>query len=385
MRRYLMGVSFALLAYKEEENLKVLLPKIRKAAEEIGEQFEIIVVDTQKPLDNTIEVCRANGAIYINQEEPYFGGALKTAIKYASMDKFMIMDSDGSHDPSMIPAIYAKFMEGADIVIGSRYVKGGISNDSIASKFMSKILNAFFRIAIGIKAKDISTDFRMYHTEQIKNVELHCENYDVLQEILLKLKINKKNLNIQEVPIEFNKRMFGESKRSLLKFIFSYIKTIVKLIALRIVSNKDKDMVKSEKQAGLVTNIILYGIIGVIAALVDFGVFSLFNIFTKASFPEFANICGAVLGFFVSFSLNTFFNFEKRDRLIYRFVSYGLICLFGAFITTLTIHLLKDAMDLSLLKILCIIGISIIQFILNKFITYSDKKRDTVCQTSKTI
>lgn len=380
-----MGISFALLAYKEEENLKVLLPKIKKVAEEIGEEFEILVIDTQKPLDNTQDVCQANGAVYINQEEPHFGGALRTAIKHASMDKFMIMDSDGSHDPSMIPSIYARFMDDADIVIGSRYVKGGVSNDSAASKVMSKILNTFFRVAIGIKAKDISTDFRMYHTEQIKNVSLYCENYDILQEILLKLKINKKNLNIQEVPIEFNKRMFGESKRSLLKFIFSYIKTIVKLLALRIVSKKDKDMIKSEKQAELITNILLYGIIGVLAALVDFGVFSLFNVITKASMPEFANICGAVLGFFVSFSLNTFFNFEKRDRLIYRFVSYGLICLFGALITTFTIHFLKDVLDLSLLKILCIVGISIIQFILNKLITYSDKKRDTVCQANKAI
>ena len=381
-----MGITVALLAYKEEENLKVLLPEIIKAVVEIGEPYEVLVVDTQEPLDNTKEVCRIFGAVYINQEEPYFGGALRTAIKYATMDKFLIMDSDGSHNPSVIPQIYAKFMSGADVVIGSRYINGGVSNDSFGSKVMSKILNASFRLIMGLNTRDLSTDFRMYHTQQIKYVILNCNNYDVLQEILLKLKINKKDLNIQEVPIEFNKRMFGESKRSLLKFIFSYIKTIVKLFALRFVSKKNKDNAVSEKQAELITNIFLYGIIGVIAALIDFGVFSIVNLATHVSVPEIANVCGAVTGFFVSFSLNTFFNFEKKDRLLYRFFSYGIVCLFGAFVTTAVIHFLKDSMDLSALKILCIVGISIIQFILNKFITYADKadkKGELACKNDK--
>lgn len=369
-----MGITIALLAYKEEENLNVLLPKIKMAVSGIGEPFEILVIDTKEPLDNTKAVCQAYDAVYINQEEPYFGGALRTAIKYATMDKFLIMDSDGSHDPSIIPAIYNQFMTGADVVIGSRYVKGGISNDSLSSKVMSKILNTSFRFAMGIKAKDLSTDFRMYHTDQIKNVFLTCKNYDILQEILIKLKINKRDLIIQEVPIEFNKRMFGESKRSLLEFVFSYIKTIMKIMALRLVSNEKKDNAVSERQAEFITNIVLYGIIGVIAAVIDFAIFSIINLATKTSVPEIANICGAVTGFFISFSLNTFFNFQKRDRLLYRFVSYGLICLFGVFITTAAIHYLKDAMDLSLLKILCIFGVSILQFILNKLISFSDKK-----------
>jgi len=371
-----MGITFALLAYKEEENLKVLLPKIIHEAEKIGEPFEILVVDSQEPLDNTIEVCRMYHAIYVNQEEPHFGGALRTAIKHAKMDKFLIMDSDGSHDPAMIPAVYDQFISGADVVIGSRYVSGGISHDSPASKAMSKILNTAFRLAMGFQAKDLSTDFRMYHTDQIKDVKLYCENYDVLQEILLKLKINNKDLVVREVPIEFNKRMFGKSKRSLLKFIFSYIKTIVKLLALRIVSRRDKDHAKSEKQAELITNIVLYGIIGLIAAVIDFAIFSLFNLATNASIPEAANVCGAVVGFFVSFSFNTFFNFEKGDRLFYRFVSYGLVCVLGAVITTTVIHFLKNTVNLSMLKIICIICVSVIQFTLNKMITYSDKKAE---------
>ena len=106
-----MGISVALLAYKEEENLKILLPQIIENVEKCGEEYEIIIVDTEKPLDNTKDVCDKFGARYINQEMPGFAGAFKTAIKYAKKDKFLIMDSDGSHPPVAIPAIHKKFVQ----------------------------------------------------------------------------------------------------------------------------------------------------------------------------------------------------------------------------------------------------------------------------------
>lgn len=232
-----MGISVVLLAYKEEENLRVLLPEIIENVKKCGEEYEILVVDTAKPLDNTSQVCEEYGARYINQEEPGFGGAFRTAIKYAQMDKFLIMDSDGSHPPCNIPDIYKKFTEEkCDVVIGSRYCPGGKSNDAKSSQIMSHMLNFAYSVCLGLNAKDLSTDYRMYNTKALKRVELTCDNYDVLEEVLLMLKLNKKNhkLKFGEVPIDFQKRLYGESKRQLLKFIISYIKTLFRLIGIRI-------------------------------------------------------------------------------------------------------------------------------------------------------
>ncbi len=232
-----MGISVVLLAYKEEENLRILLPEIKKYVAECEENYEILVIDTETPLDNTKGVCEEMRAKYINQEEPGFAGAFRTGIKYASKDKFLIMDSDGSHQPKYIPDIYKKFTtDQCDVVIGSRYCEGGESNDAFSSQIMSHILNFAFRVALGLKAHDLSTDFRMYHTEQLKKTTLTCENYDVLEEVLLQLKLNKKpqKLIVGETPISFSKRMYGESKRQLLKFIMSYAKTIFRLFGMRI-------------------------------------------------------------------------------------------------------------------------------------------------------
>ena len=103
---------------------------------------------------------------------------------------------------------------------------------------MSKILNTTYRLVLGIKAKDISTDYRMYDTKQLKRVKLQCNYYDVLQEVILKLKLKNKRFKIGEVPIKFYKRMYGDSKRQLVKFIISYMKTLFYLIGVRVKGDK---------------------------------------------------------------------------------------------------------------------------------------------------
>lgn len=109
------------------------------------------------------------------------------------------MDSDGSHPPKSIPAIHKMFVEEkCDVVIGSRYVKGGVTNDAKSSQIMSHMLNFAFRVCLGLHANDLSTDYRMYHTKQLKKVKLTCENYDVLEEVLLRLKLNKRDKKFKD-------------------------------------------------------------------------------------------------------------------------------------------------------------------------------------------
>ena len=228
-------ISVVLLAYREEESLKLLFPRLIKELDSLNEEYEIIVVDTANPLDNTKGVCDQYGAVYVNQEEPGFGGAYRKGISVMKGDKMLVLDSDGSHNPIYISDIYNKFITGYDVVIGSRYTKGGKTEDAVTSKIMSHILNGVFRIVTGVKAKDLSTNFRIYRADVLREITLTSTNYDVLEEVLLlmKLKIGK-SFKVAEVPITFNKRIAGESKRRLIPFIISYIKTMFRLIGIRI-------------------------------------------------------------------------------------------------------------------------------------------------------
>ena len=228
-------ISVVLLAYREEESLTLLFPRLIKELDSLNEEYEMIVVDTAQPLDNTKGVCEKFGAIYVNQEEPGFGGAYRKGISVMKGDKMLVLDSDGSHNPIYIPDIYNKYITGYDVVIGSRYTNGGKTEDAVTSRIMSHILNGVFRIVTGVKAKDLSTNFRMYRADVLREIKLTSTNYDVLEEVLLlmKLKIGK-SFKVGEIPITFNKRIAGESKRRLIPFIISYIKTMFRLIGIRI-------------------------------------------------------------------------------------------------------------------------------------------------------
>ena len=80
-------ISVVLLAYKEAENLRVLFPQLKEILSVLGEDYELIVVDTKEPLDDTSEVCKQFGASYFNQVEPGFGGAYRKGIEVACGDK----------------------------------------------------------------------------------------------------------------------------------------------------------------------------------------------------------------------------------------------------------------------------------------------------------
>ena len=230
-----MCISVVMLAYREAENLEILFPKVIKELDSIDEDYEIVVVDTAKPLDNTEEVCRRYGVRYVNQDDPGFGGAYRKGISVISGDKMLVLDSDGSHDPKYITDVYDMFIRGYDVVIGSRYTNGGKTEDAPISKIMSRILNFVFRVVTGVKAKDLSTNFRMYRADILKEITLTSVNYDVLEEVLLLMKIKiGKDFKVGETPITFNKRIMGESKRRLIPFIISYIKTMFRLIGIRI-------------------------------------------------------------------------------------------------------------------------------------------------------
>lgn len=225
------GISLIIPAYNEAENLKSLLPKVFCALSSLKLSFEVLVIDTMQAMDDTESVCRDSGAICIRREGGnMYGDAVRTGIKAASYSYIVMMDADGSHSPAYITDMRQAMQKThCDVVIGSRYTKGGNSANSFLLKAMSYILNLTYRIVFGIKARDVSNSFRLYKADALKSISLECENFDIVEEILIKLCRSRHNFSIAEVPIYFDRRKAGKSKRSLFKFILSYISTMRRL------------------------------------------------------------------------------------------------------------------------------------------------------------
>jgi len=120
---------------------------------------------------------------------------------------------------------------------------------------------------------------------------------------------------------------------------------------------------------------ILYGIIGVISAGLDFMIYSMFC--HSGVNYQIANIISTHCGIFCSFLLNRHFNFKVKDKVVKRFLSFYVIGLIGLALTWLLLLIFVEMMGTNELiaKLIAIFAVAIVQFILNKFITFKKSKK----------
>jgi len=228
----MLNLSVIIPAYNEAENLKLVLPRLIRSLQDMKISFEVLVIDTEKPLDDTHVVCekftQQNVRCIPRQEGPSFGSAVRTGIQHCKGKFVVFMDGDGSHDPELIKKLY-EIRDNADVIVASRYIKGGDTENGWILKQMSLIVNIVFRIVFAIHCRDISNSFKLYKGPDIRSLNLVCENFDLVEEILVKLKRAKHDLKIIEIPCLFHQRKHGKTKRRLLAFVFTFIYTLLRL------------------------------------------------------------------------------------------------------------------------------------------------------------
>ena len=124
-------LSIIIPSYLEEENLRLILPRLNLELSKIGVPSEILIIDTMQQMDNTEDVCNLSNSTYIPREfGNNYGDAIRTGIKYARGEYTIIMDADGSHSPEFIHHLYNNKSE-HDIIIASRYITGGSTDNKV--------------------------------------------------------------------------------------------------------------------------------------------------------------------------------------------------------------------------------------------------------------
>jgi dolichol-phosphate mannosyltransferase len=222
-------LTVMLPAYLEAATLRDLLPTIKAAASALTPRFEVLILDTQTAMDNTEEVCTLNGVRHVRRSGGnQYGDAIRSGIAEARGTHLLCMDADGSHSASYFASMWAQ-RENFDIVIGSRYVAGGHTENPRILIWMSYAVNVTFRVVFNIHAKDVTNSFRLYRTAVLKSMRLQSNDFDILEEILIKAVTHRPPARVCEVPVTFGRRKAGESKRKLLQFAFGYLTTLRKL------------------------------------------------------------------------------------------------------------------------------------------------------------
>lgn len=215
-----MPVAVVLPTYNEVENIDRLLRELRR----IVPEARLVVIDDSSP-DGTADAARrcadeCGGIdVVVRDKKDGLGNAYRFAFRRVldqGFDVVVTMDSDFSHDPEVIPAMLARLADGADAVVGSRYVPGGGTRDwPIHRRLLSRWGNAYTGWILGVRVRDCTSGFRAYRASALSAIEpdsTKADGYAFLTELVVRL--SRRDARIDEVPILFVDRRYGTSKMS---------------------------------------------------------------------------------------------------------------------------------------------------------------------------
>ena len=230
-------VCMVIPTYNEAENLPKLVGALEREMQK-GD-FKVIVVDDNSP-DRTAEVAkklnRRYGNIIIHRRPEKLGigsaihDGLQIALSFADSEYIVTMDADLSHNPKDVPHLLSE-TENADLIQGSRYVKGGrIIGWGFFRRAVSYTANFLCRLLFRTGLHEHTTYFRIYSRKcaetAVRNV--HCDRYEWAIASILTTKDH--GFRIKEVPITFVNRARGKSKlkaSDILRWFFFIEKTFI--------------------------------------------------------------------------------------------------------------------------------------------------------------
>jgi dolichol-phosphate mannosyltransferase len=205
--------------YNERQNLEIMAGRIRESVPDA----DVLVVDDNSP-DGTGDLAdklsEADSRVHVmhRTEKAGLGRAYVAGFTWAlerGYDAIVEMDADGSHRPEDLPRLLTG-LNGADAVIGSRYVPGGtVVNWPKSREILSRGANIYNRVMLGVSVKDATAGFRVYRAATLRKIDLNnIESAGYCFQIDMTLRVLQAGLKLTEVPITFVERERGSSKMS---------------------------------------------------------------------------------------------------------------------------------------------------------------------------
>lgn len=211
--------------FDEAENLEAIvaavLPIMREAAGREG--FRVLVVDDDSPdgtgaIADRLAAAEPELEVLHRAEREGLGMAYLAgfAVALAGGASHVIeMDADFSHEPHDLPRLIAAAAE-ADLVLGSRYVEGGVVADwGLLRRFVSRGGSSYARRVLGLEVRDLTGGFKCFRREVLEAIDLpSVRSHGYAFQVELTYRAVRRGFRVAEIPIVFRDRRLGRSKMS---------------------------------------------------------------------------------------------------------------------------------------------------------------------------
>ena len=374
-------VSIIIPTYNESKNILQILKSI---GEHLPKNLlaEAIVVDDNSPdgtgkivEDYLKEVKQKIGyiihVIHRNTKSGLSSAVLR-GIEYATGDTIVVMDSDFSHPPKIIPRLIEEIKRsGCDIAIASRYATGGaVKGWTLKRKLLSSTATRIARKGLGINESDPMSGFFAFKRKIIDGLKLDAIGYKMLLEILVKTK----GASVREIPYTFTNRMYGSSKLDS-STMFDYARSVWRLYRFGKTAEKNegRDSVRFLSKAAR------FYTVGASGLLLNYLVSLLFADAGMNFWYIHATAIGIMFSMSSNFVLNKIWTFGDRNfEIKSTLTQYGKFIGFsslGALVQLVIVYVLVDSYQLlyPIALVLAVATAASSNFILNKKWTFKQK------------
>ncbi len=205
--------------YNEKENIETIIERVFS----LYNTVDILIVDDNSP-DGTGQIVQKLQDKYpqrlhlLHREEKNgLGTAYIAGFQWALSQHYQFiieMDADFSHNPKHIQRLLDKAKQGTDLVVGSRYTRNGKIQDwPLDRRILSFGGSLYARLMTGMRIKDLTSGFVCYNRATLEKIDLNkISSIGYSFQIEMKYAAHRLGQQLDEVPITFRDREFGESK-----------------------------------------------------------------------------------------------------------------------------------------------------------------------------
>lgn len=207
--------------YNEIENIEAIVRKVFS----LSRPFHLLIVDDNSPDGTAAVVSRLqtefSGRLFLESraKKAGLGTAYVHGFKWALAKGYEFifeMDADFSHNPDDLERLHDAANQGADVVIGSRYITGvNVVNWPLSRVLMSYFASIYVKLITGMKVNDATAGFMCYRAEVLRQINLDRVKFiGYAFQIEMKYRAFSKGFRLVEIPIIFTDRTKGQSKMS---------------------------------------------------------------------------------------------------------------------------------------------------------------------------